>query len=87
MQVYLETERLILSRFTGAYRELESAVGINPFAIHEIAQAIAVATSMPAEEQALRMRRMREQVMQNNVYRWAGKHVLTLLRMADRIEP
>lgn len=78
---------LILSRFTGAYRELEQAVGINPFAIHEIAQAIELAAVMPHEDQTMRMKRMREQVLQNNVYRWAGKCLLTLLRMSDRIEP
>lgn len=78
---------LILSRFTGAYRELEQAVGINPFASHEVAQAIAFALTMSPDDQALRMSRMREHVLQNNVYRWGGKFLSTLLRISDRFEP
>jgi trehalose 6-phosphate synthase len=71
---------LILSQFTGAYRELPEALGVNPFAVHEIAGAIAQALATPAAEQGRRMRRMREQVAQNNVYRWAGKILSTLLK-------
>lgn len=64
---------LILSRFTGAYRELPEALEINPFAVHEISGAMWRALHMPAEEQRKRMARLRSQVAYNNVYRWAGK--------------
>jgi alpha,alpha-trehalose-phosphate synthase [UDP-forming] len=70
---------LILSRFTGAIRELEDAIAVNPFATHEIGDAIAVAIAMPPEEQRRRMSRMREVVARNNVYRWGGKILSTLL--------
>ena len=70
---------LILSRFTGAHRELPESLGVNPFAMHELADAILQAVAMPAAEQRRRMRRMREQVAQNNVYRWAGKFLSALL--------
>jgi trehalose-6-phosphate synthase len=72
---------LILSRFTGAHRELPEALGVNPFAEHELADAIHRALTMTAEEQRRRMGRMREQVAQNNVFRWAGKIVSTLLKL------
>ncbi|MFO0887644.1 MAG: trehalose-6-phosphate synthase [Isosphaeraceae bacterium] len=71
---------LILSRFTGSARELPDAVPINPFSIAETAEAIHQAFSMPPEERQRRMRRMREQVERNNVYRWAGKILSGLLK-------
>jgi trehalose 6-phosphate synthase len=36
---------------------------------------------MPADEQTERMRRMRETVKENNVYRWAGKIVSEMKRL------
>jgi trehalose 6-phosphate synthase len=63
---------LILSRFTGAAQELGKAVLINPYAVDEFAEAIVQALTMPSEDQELRMRTMREQLNDNNVYRWAG---------------
>jgi trehalose 6-phosphate synthase len=63
---------LVLSRFTGAARELAEAVQVNPYAVDEVAEALRTALTMPAEEQERRMRRMRQQVSDNNVYRWAG---------------
>src|SRR5205085_2591834 len=71
---------LILSRFTGASRELEDALPVNPFATHEIGDAIATAIAMTPEEQKRRMVRMREVVARNNVYRWGGKILSTLLQ-------
>ncbi len=72
---------LILSQFTGAARELTDAVLINPFAIEELAGAMHEAASMPAEERGRRMRRMREVVADNNVYRWAGKIISAVLKL------
>lgn len=72
---------LILSRFTGASRELTDALPINPFAIHEISDAILQAIEMPLDEQTRRMQRMRAEIEQNNVYRWAGKILSCLLKL------
>jgi len=72
---------LILSRFTGAFRELADALGVNPYAVDETAEAIHQALVMPAAERQRRMRRMREQVAHNNVYRWAGKILSALLKL------
>lgn len=72
---------LILSRFTGSSRELTDALLVNPYAIDEIAAAMNTALAMPQEERQHRMRRMREMVASNTVYRWAGKILSELLRL------
>ncbi len=71
---------LILSRFTGSARELPDALLVNPFAIGEIAEAIATAVSMPVAEQRRRMQRMRSAVAGNNIYDWATKILSVLFR-------
>jgi trehalose 6-phosphate synthase len=63
---------LVLSRFTGAARELTDAVMINPYAVDDFAEGLHAALSMPPEEQELRMSRMQQQIADNNIYRWAG---------------
>jgi alpha,alpha-trehalose-phosphate synthase [UDP-forming] len=71
---------LILSRFTGAARELTDAVLVNPFAIDEMADALKQALEMPEEERRKRMQKLRAMVAENNIYRWAGKYLSTLLK-------
>jgi alpha,alpha-trehalose-phosphate synthase [UDP-forming] len=73
---------LVLSQFTGAARELQDAFIINPYDVIETASAIKAALEMKPEEQKDRMKRMREIVQSNNIYRWAGELVgqLTQLR-------
>lgn len=71
---------LVLSQFTGAARELTDAVIINPYDSDSFADAIRLALEMPAEERAKRMKKMREVVEQNNIYRWAGKVLSQLLK-------
>jgi len=71
---------LILSRFTGAARELNAAVLVNPWAEDEVAAAIHMALEMPEDDRCKRMQKMREQVAENNVYRWAGKVLSALLK-------
>ena len=63
---------LILSTFTGASRELTDALLVNPYDATQLAAAMRAAIEMPAEERAMRMRRMRRVVRENNVYRWAA---------------
>jgi trehalose 6-phosphate synthase len=71
---------LILSNFTGASLELSDALLVNPFSPDEMAQAIFAALTMPREDRRRRMMRLRDAVAENNVYRWAGKIVSTLLK-------
>lgn len=69
---------LILSRFTGAAKELTQAVQVNPYAIEEFADSIKLAIEMPEEERKSRMTQMRNIVKTNNVYRWAGNIITEL---------
>ncbi|MFZ2281510.1 MAG: trehalose-6-phosphate synthase [Prosthecobacter sp.] len=72
---------LILSLFTGASRELTQAISINPYAIEEISVAVHNALTMSAGRQQRRMRLMREQVAHQNVYRWASRLLMAMLRI------
>ena len=72
---------LLLSWFTGSSRELADAVQFNPFAIDDLKNAIVAALEMDTAEQKRRMQRMQSTVMENNVYRWAGKILSTLLKI------
>ncbi len=63
---------LVLSRFTGAARELTDAVQVNPYSIEEFADAIKFSLEMKKEEKEKRMANMRKVVAENNVYRWAA---------------
>jgi len=75
---------LILSRFTGASKELTEAIQINPYSIEEFADSIKMAADMPPPEKKRRMGLMRKVVADNNVYKWAGNIVteLTTIRKA-----
>lgn len=67
---------LVLSRFTGAARELTEALVVNPYDLPRCAEALASALSMPLSEQRERMIAMRRLVAEFNVYRWAGRMLL-----------
>lgn len=69
---------LILSRFTGACRELRDALVVNPYDTEQLAEAIKFAVSMDPEEKRLRMQRMRRVVREHNIYRWAASLVREL---------
>lgn len=71
---------LVLSQFTGASRELTDAVLVNPYDRDQFSDAIYSALSMPEEERARRMTKMRQAVQQNNIFRWAGKILSELLK-------
>ena len=63
---------LVLSELAGASRELLEALIINPYDPAAMGEAFFRGLAMPEAEQRARMRRMREVVQANNVYRWAG---------------
>jgi trehalose-6-phosphate synthase/HAMP domain-containing protein len=72
---------LILSRFTGAAREMPDALLVNPYDVEGSAEAIHRALEMPEEERRLRMARMRSHVGEHNIYRWAGMLLAELARL------
>ncbi len=67
---------LILSRFAGAAQELRDALIVNPYDVQQVAEAIRTGLEMSPGERRLRIDRMRQQVKEHNVYRWAA-NVLT----------
>ena len=75
---------LILSRFTGASRDLRDALAVNPYDVEGMADAIRAAFEMDASERRRRMARMRGQVRERNIYRWAA---LLLTELAPRGVP
>ena len=75
---------LLLSRFTGAARELTEALLVNPYDLEEASEALALALSMSPDEQGERMRAMRAFVSEFNVYRWAGRMLEDAARVRQR---
>jgi len=63
---------LVLSKFTGAATELLDALIVNPYDIEGVALAIYQGLEMDPDERCKRMQRMRHQVMDHNIYRWAA---------------
>jgi trehalose-6-phosphate synthase len=79
---------LVLSRFTGAARELTEALVVNPYDLEGVADTLRVALTMSPIEQRERMQALRSQVAEYNVYRWAGRMLLdaTRLRQRERLQ-
>jgi trehalose 6-phosphate synthase len=79
---------LILSRFTGASRELRDALIVNPYDIEQLADAIHFALVTDPAERSARMHRMRQIVRNFNIYRWAADLVTDLceIRLDAHVE-
>ena len=75
---------LILSRFTGAARELPEALIVNPYDTDQCAAALQMALTMPVGEQRARMRLMRGLVQSHNVYRWTARMLIDAAGMRSR---
>jgi len=71
---------LVLSKFTGAARELTDAVLVNPFDREQFSNGIYKAICLSEKEKTKRMLKMRQVVRQNNIFRWAGKVLSELLK-------
>ena len=76
---------LILSRFTGAARELRDAIIVNPYDVSATGESIAKALKMDASEMVERMRRMRRSVKEHNIYWWAASLIGALCEL--RLDP
>lgn len=74
---------LILSEFTGAAREFQEALQVNPYARADFAETIRIAFEMPALEQRRRMVRLKALVAENNVYKWAANLIGEMARAAQ----
>ncbi len=78
---YDEKGVLILSQYTGASRELEDALIINPYNGKQTADAIKAALEMKLYEQTKRMKGMRETIKNYNVYRWSAELLKTIVNL------
>ncbi len=66
---------LVLSKFTGAAKDLKSAMQINPYDIEASADTLHAALIMGKEEKIERNRSMKEAVKNNNIYDWAKSFI------------
>lgn len=62
---------LILSKFTGAAKDLKNAILINPYDIDKSADAIYKALTMSKDERIKRNNEMKSVIKENNIYKWA----------------
>ena len=76
-----ESGVLMLSRFTGASRELRDALVVNPYDTEEMSEAIHYGLEMDSKERRARMQRMRQTVREQNIYRWAGTLIAELCQV------
>ncbi len=71
---------LILSEFAGAAAQLHrGALIVNPNDVEATAAAIRDAVRMPGDEQRRRMRRLRDNVMRHDIYRWVDSFLQAAL--------
>jgi trehalose-6-phosphate synthase len=68
---------LILSEFTGSAQELSGALMINPFSVDRIADAMLEVIAMEPQEEARRMRAMRNTISHQNI--WAPRKIDKML--------
>ncbi len=74
---------LVLSEFTGASVELNSALIVNPYDIESVAATVKRALTLPPEERRARMARLRQRVHEYDVHTWAREFVEHLWRSPD----
>lgn len=72
---------LILSRFTGAARDLKQALLINPYSAEDTADMIHKALTMPKTEQHRRMKALRNSIKDYNIYRWSAELIKALAQI------
>jgi trehalose 6-phosphate synthase len=65
----------VLSKFAGAANELDAALLVNPHDIDGMAQAIAVALSMPLPERRMRWEAMMARLHRRTIQQWFAEFV------------
>ena len=76
---------LVLSEFTGAARELDQAIHVNPFAVDAFADSLHAALSMSPDDQRRRMRSLRERVNSHTVFDWANALLSAAVRRMELV--
>jgi trehalose 6-phosphate synthase len=72
---------LVLSEFTGAARELRQAYLVNPHDIDGLKNRLVEAMNDSPENKARRMKAMRRQVVDHDIYKWANTFLDDLERL------
>jgi alpha,alpha-trehalose-phosphate synthase [UDP-forming] len=75
---------LILSPFTGAARELQEAVLVNPYDADALADAFHQVLSEPPEISRARMAALRERLHRHTIYDWAKELLESIRRLGPR---
>jgi trehalose 6-phosphate synthase/phosphatase len=76
---------LILSHFAGAAEQLKTgALLVNPYDVEEVADTILKAFQMTEDERAVRMRRMRRVVREENVFWWVDSFLRVGAKLTGR---
>jgi trehalose 6-phosphate synthase len=78
---------LVLSRFAGASGELEGALLVNPLDPDDIAEALDVALTMPAEERLARWKPMDAAIRANSAAAWCRRFLAALEGAEAAAEP
>ncbi|HVS66500.1 MAG TPA: trehalose-6-phosphate synthase [Thermoanaerobaculia bacterium] len=77
---------LVLSEFAGASELLDgAALTVNPYAVHEMAEALHQSIVMPHAEQERRMRRARRRVTKHDVHHWVEEILSAVPRRRRRL--
>lgn len=66
---------LVLSRFAGAAREMDSAVIVNPYDVDGTAQGLQMALEMPLDERKARWQTMIEHLREHDIGEWRRRFV------------
>jgi trehalose 6-phosphate synthase len=74
---------LVLSRFAGAARELDTALIVNPFDVDQIADALDRALAMPLEERRARHEAMMARLDRHDVHAWREAFLDALQQRED----
>ena len=77
---------LILSEMAGASKELYESVLVNPFDLHQMADALLSAIQMPIEEQQKRNFRMQKRIQRYSVEHWAKEFMKALKTEHQSVE-
>ncbi|MCS7093206.1 MAG: trehalose-6-phosphate synthase [Patescibacteria group bacterium] len=71
---------LLLSKFTGAAKDLKSCLLINPYDIEGTADALYVALTMKPEEKIKRNQQMKKFLKENNIYHWGINFIQNIIQ-------
>jgi trehalose 6-phosphate synthase len=77
---------LVLSKFTGAARELHEACLVNPYDIEGTAQVLAQSLMLPETARAEAMRRLLDRVSAHDIYDWAHDILYSLDEVHRRMD-